>query len=88
MPCPDFFPVRITQEQFLGIFGGLKMSKKILETPVNLGIIQSPCGSNQGSKLWNVEGDGKDKLWICGDDGKISQKKQIRKHFKNFRNSW
>lgn len=29
MPCPVFFPGRITQEQFLGIFGELKMPKKI-----------------------------------------------------------
>lgn len=60
LPCPIFFPARITQEQFLGIFGGLKIPKKILVIPVNLGIIQSPCGSNKGSKLWNVDCDEKD----------------------------
>lgn len=84
MPCPVFLPGRITQEQFLGIFGGLKMPKKILETPVVLDIIQSPCGSNLGSKLWNVECDGKDKLWICGDDGKISQINRLGNILKTF----
>lgn len=84
LPSPIFFPGRITQDQFLGIFGGLKMSKKILETPVNLGIIQSPYGSHQGSKLWNVECDRKDMLWICGDDGKISQINKLGNILKTF----
>lgn len=60
------------------------MPKKILETPVKLGIIQSPCESNRGSKLWNVECDGKDKLWICGDDGKISQINKLGNILKTF----
>lgn len=50
------------------------MPKKILENPVVLGIIQSPCGgSNRESKLCNIACKGKERLWICRDDGKISQ---------------
>lgn len=45
LPCPIFFPW--SEDQFLGIFGGLNTPKKILETIVNLGIIQSPWGSNR-----------------------------------------
>lgn len=84
LPCPVFFPGRITQEQFLGIFEGLKIPKKIFETPVVLGIIQSPCESNRGSKLWNEECAEKDKLWICGDNDKISQINRLGNILKTF----
>lgn len=60
------------------------MPEKILETRVILGIIQSPCGSNRESKLYNLECDGKDKLWICGDDGKISQINRLGNILKTF----
>lgn len=82
--CPIFLPGRITQKQFLGIFGGFKRPKKILETLVVLGIIQSPCGSNRGSKLWNVSCEEKYKLWICGDDGRISQINRLGVFLKTF----
>lgn len=49
------------------------MPKKILEKLVKLNIIQSPFGSKLGSKLCKIVCWRREKIWICGDDGKITQ---------------
>lgn len=55
------------------MFGEIHLLKKILETPVVLNTLQSPYGNDQGSQLWHVLCNGKEKLWTCGDNVIISE---------------
>lgn len=94
---PIFLPGLISLEKVLDIFGECKIQKTIvadkqpsmqlnlLETPDVLNTIQSPYGSVRGNRLWNVACERKEKIWICGDDGKVCQVKRSGIVLKTFK---